>query len=150
MVSKKGSYFELIGYLDANFAGSKIDRKSKSGIYQFLGNSLISWFSKKQTSITLSTAKPKYISAESCCAQILRIKYQMEDYGIKFSYIPIRCNSTSAIQLTKNPILHSRTKYIEIKYHFIRGHVKEGNIDLEYVNTNNQLAHIFTKPLGED
>ena len=70
----------------------------------------------------------------------------MEDYEIKFNHILIGCDNTSVIQLTKNLILHSRTKHIEIRHHFIREHVKEGDIELEYVSTNDQLANIFTKP----
>ena len=74
----------------------------------------------------------------------------MEDYEIKFDHIPIKCDNISAIQLTKNLILHSRTKHIKIRHHFIREHVKDGNIVLDYVRTSNQLANIFTKPVGED
>ncbi|RCU36414.1 hypothetical protein DVA76_18100, partial [Acinetobacter baumannii] len=77
------------------------------------------------------------------------MKQQLVDFGLKFDSIPIRCDNTSAINLTKNPILHSRTKHIEIRHHFIRDHVAKGDIKLEFVNTQNQLADIFTKPLDE-
>ena len=78
------------------------------------------------------------------------MKQQLEDYVISFDHIPIRCDNTSAINLTKNYIQHSRTKRIEIRYHFIRDHVQKGNIKLEFVSTKMQLADIFTKPLSED
>ena len=67
-----------------------------------------------------------------------------------YDHIPIKCDNTSAINLSKNPVQHSRTKYIEIRHHFLRDHVQKGNIVLEFVNTDKQLADIFTKPLSED
>ena len=76
----------------------------------------------------------EYIAAESCCAQILWIK-QLEDFGIKLNKTPIRCDNTSAINLTKNPVQHSRSKYIEIRHHFIRDHVNNGDVILEFVCT---------------
>ena len=74
------------------------------------------------------------------------MKQQLGDYGLKFSKILILCDNTSAINLTKNPIQHSRTKHIEIKHHFIRDHVHRGDIELNFINFENQLADIFTKP----
>ena len=98
----------------------------------------------------MSTAKAEYIAAESCCAQLLWIKQQLEDYGITCSNIPIKCDNTSAINLTKNPVLHSRTKHIEVRHHFIRDHVQNNDISIEFVPTENQIADIFTKPLNEE
>ncbi len=146
----KESSINLIGYTDSDFAGCKLDRKSTSGSCQFLEKNLISWFSKKQNSVALSTAEAEYVAAGSCCAQILWIKQQLEDYGIKQNKISINCDNTSTINLTKNPIQHSRTKHIEIRHHFIRDHVLNGNVMLEFVCTNDQLADIFTKSLSED
>ncbi|PKA49894.1 Retrovirus-related Pol polyprotein from transposon TNT 1-94 [Apostasia shenzhenica] len=110
----KESTSNLIGYSDANFAGCKVDRKSTSGTCQFFGNALASWSSRKQNSIALSTAEAEYVAAGSCCAQLLWLKHQLLDYGIDLSHIPIKCDNTSSICLTKNPIQHSRTKHIEI------------------------------------
>ena len=92
----------------------------------------------------------EYIAVESYCVQILWIKQQLEDFGIKLNKTPIRCDNTSAINLSKNPIQHSRSKHIEIRYHFIREHVQNNDIILDYVCTENQLADIFTKALSED
>ena len=72
------------------------------------------------------------------------------DYGITINHIAIKCDNTSAINLSKNPIQHSRTKHIDIRHHFLRDHVQNGDISLEFVDTNNQLANIFTKPLNEE
>ncbi len=100
--------------------------------------------------MALSTAEAKYVTAVSCCTQSLYIKQQLKDFKILFDHIPIRCDNTSAISLSKNPIQHSRTKHIEIRYHFIRDHVQKGDIELEFVSTDHQLADIFTKPLIEE
>ena len=146
----KNSTCNLIGYSDSDFAGSKTDRKSTSGTCQFIGSALVSWHSKKQNSVALSTAEAEYISAGSCCAQILWMKQQLSDYGIILDRIPIKCDNTSAINLSKNPVQHSRTKHIEIRHHFLRDHVLKGDCVLEFVDTKNQLADIFTKPLPKE
>ena len=111
---------------------------------------LVSWFSRKQTSVALSTAEAEYIAAGSCCAQLLWMKQQLNDYRLDYSKIPIRCDNTSVICLTKNPILHSRTKHIDVRHYFIREHVENHDICLEYVKTEDQIADIFTKPLSTE
>ena len=143
------SDFGLCGYSDADFAGCKIDRKSTSGSCQFLGGRLVSWYSKKQKSISTSTAEAEYIAAGSCCAQIMWMRNQLFDYGLSYSKIPIYCDNQSAIAMTGNPVQHSLTKHISIRYHFIREQVLEGTIELHFVPTDQQLADIFTKPLPE-
>ena len=145
----RGVAFELNGFSDADYAGCRIDRKSTSGTCQFLGHSLVSWSSKKQNSIALSTAEAEYVAAGSYCAQLLWMKQQMEDYGLYFDHTPIKCDNTSAINLSKNPIQHSRTKHIEIQHHFLRDHVQKGDIELIYVHTDKQLTDIFIKFLDE-
>lgn len=106
--------FDLISYSDADFSECKLDRKSTSGTCHFLGYSLVSWFSKKQNSVALSTAEAEYIASGSCCAQILWMKQQLEDFDLHYDHIPIKCDNTSAINLSKNPVQHSQTKHIEI------------------------------------
>lgn len=117
----KSKEFNLTAYTDADYGGCKIDRKSTSGICHFLGNSLVSWGSKKKNTIALSSTKDKYVAASLCCTQVLWIKHQLEDYGIHLDRIPIKCDDTSIIALSKNPVFHTRTKHIGIKYHFLRG-----------------------------
>jgi hypothetical protein len=85
----KGSTFDLIGYSDADYAGCKIDRKSTSGTCQFLGRSLVSWASKKQNSVALSTAEAEYIDAGHCCAQLHWMRQTLRDYGYKLSKVPL-------------------------------------------------------------
>ncbi|XP_073153827.1 secreted RxLR effector protein 161-like [Henckelia pumila] len=145
----KDSSFNLIGYSDADYAGCRIIRKSTSETRQFLGDKLISWFSKKQTSIATSTAESEYLAAGIYCAQLLWIQQQPRDYGVDSSEAPIYFDNTSAIAITYNPVLHSRTKHIDIRHNFIRDHVQKKNVRLKYISTDLQVANIFIKPLPD-
>ncbi|KAJ1694595.1 hypothetical protein LUZ63_011293 [Rhynchospora breviuscula] len=143
----KQTDLDLVGYTDADFAGDRMDRKSTSGTCQFLGGSLVSWSSHKLTSVALSTAEAENVAAGSCCTQLLWMMQTLRDYELKFQKVPILCDNTSAILISKNPVLHSRTKHIEIRHHFIRDHVEKGDVELVHVDTKEQIADIFTKPL---
>ncbi|WVZ93864.1 hypothetical protein U9M48_039817 [Paspalum notatum var. saurae] len=140
-------YVLLGGFLDADHASCQIDRKSTSGTCQFLGTYLVSWSSCKQASISLSTTEVEYIAAASCCSQLLWMKATLSNFRLSFRRIPLLVDSTSAISIAKNPVLHSRTKHIDVRFHFLRDHYEKGDIDLIHVATQNQLADIFTKPL---
>jgi hypothetical protein len=145
----KCAQFELIGYLDLNYTGCKVDRKSTSGCCQFLGRSLVSWSSKKQNSVAHSTVEAEHISNGNCCAQLLWMKQTLLDYGISFKNVPHMCDNESAVKLATNPVQHSRTNHIDIRHHFLRDHVGKGDISIYSIETDNQLADIFTKPLDE-
>ena len=145
----KGSTFDLVGYSDSDYAGCKVDRKSTSGTCQFLGRSLVSWNSKKQTSVALSTAEAEYVAAGQCCAQLLWMRQTLRDFGYNLSKVPLLCDNESAIRMAENPVEHSRTKHIDIRHHFLRDHQQKGDIEVFHVSTENQLADIFTKPLDE-
>ena len=97
----------------------KVDRKSTLGTCQFLGRSLVSWSSKKQNSVSLSTAEAEYIAAGSCCAQLLWMTQTLKDYGIYVKHVPLLCDNESAINIAHNHVQHSRTKHIEVHHHFI-------------------------------
>jgi len=144
------SPIHLVGYSDSDFAGCKLDRKSTSGTCHLLGSSLISCHSKKQGCMALSTAEAEYIVVGGCCAQILWIKQQLEDFGLQVSKVPLLCDNTSAINLTKNHIQHSRTKHIEIQHHFIQDHVSNGDCEVKFIETKKQPTNIFTNPLPKD
>jgi hypothetical protein len=135
------SSLSLLGFSDADFAGCRVDKKSTSGTCQFLGSSHISWSSRKQSSVAQSTTE-----AASCCSQLLWITYTLSDFGEECSHVPPMCDSTSAISAAKKHVLHSRTKHIKVRYHFLRDNVEKGNIDLIHVPTEKQLADILTKP----
>ena len=142
--------FTLVGYTDADYAGYLIDRKSTSGMAQFLGPCLVSWASHKQNSIALSTTEAEYIAAAACCTQLLWLKQHLTDFGISFGPLEISCDITSAINISKNPVHHSRTKHIDIRHHFLRDHVEKNNIKLTHCRTEDQIADIFTKALPRE
>jgi hypothetical protein len=143
------SSLSLLGFSYADFAGCRVDRKLTSGTCQFLGSSLVSWSSRKQSSVAQSTTEAEYVVAASCCSQLLWITYTLSDFGEECSHVPLMCDSTSAISVAKNLVLHSRTKHIEVRYHFLRDTVEKGYIDLIYVPTEKQLTDILTKPLDQ-
>ena len=95
-------------------------------------------------------AEAEYIATGLGCAQILWMKQTLGDFGLTFSHVPIKCDNTSAISISKNLMQHSRTKHIEIRHHFLRDHAQKGDITLEFVRTEDQLVNIFTKPLNEN
>ena len=137
----------LDGYSDVDWAENADDRKSTSRGCFYVGNNLVSWISKKQNSISLSTAKAEYIITGSCCTQLLWMQKLLHDCGICQEHLTIYCDNTCAINISKNPIQHSRTKHIEIRHHFIRELVEDGTLTLEFIHTNDQKANLFTKPL---
>ena len=143
----KGASFTLLGYSDSDFAGCRVDCKSTSGGCHLLGRSLVSWSSKKQISVALSTAEAEYIAAGACCAQILYMKQSLLDYGVVLDRIPLLSDNESAVKIANNPVQHSRTKYIDIRHDFLRDHVARNDILLYGVRSEDQLADIFTKPL---
>ena len=108
----------------------------------------MSWSSKKQSTLSLSTAEVEYIAAANCGAQVVWMKQMLEDIHIYHDEpIPIFCDNTGAISTSKNPVMHSKTKHIPIEYHFLRDQVISKIAKLEYVGTKDQIADIFTKPL---
>jgi hypothetical protein len=124
----KGATFDLIGYSDSDYTGCKIDRKSTLGGCHLLGRSLVSWTSKKQNSVSLSTAEPKYIAACACCTQILCMKQTLLDYGVFLEKVHLLCDNESVVKIANNHVQHSCTKNIDIRHHFLRDHVAKGDI----------------------
>ena len=149
-LDEKGKSVDESRYRDSDFVGCKLDKKSTSGTCHLLGSSLVSWNGKKQDCVTLSTLEAEYIVVGSCCAQSLWMKQQLEDFEVNLGHISLICDNTSAINLTKNPIVHSRTKHIEIRHHFLRDLVLKGDCCIEFIDSEHQLADIFTKPLARD
>nr|GEY76273.1 hypothetical protein [Tanacetum cinerariifolium] len=111
---------------------------------------LISWSSKRQKSAAISSTEAEYIALSGCCAQILWMQSQLSYYGLGFNKIPMYCDNKSAIALCCNHVQHSRPKHIDIRYHFIKEQFENGVIKLYFVNTEYQLADLFTKALGRD
>jgi len=147
LLYRKSLDYKLVEFCDADYAGDRIERKSTNGNCQFLGENLISWASKRQATIDMSTAEVEYISAASCCTQLLWMKHQLEDYQINANSILIYCDNIATICLSKNAILHSRAKHIEIKHYFIRDYVQKGILVIQFIDIEHQWGDIFIKPL---
>ncbi|GJZ79811.1 retrovirus-related pol polyprotein from transposon TNT 1-94 [Tanacetum coccineum] len=143
----KDSSIALIAYEDADHAGCQDTRRSTSSIMQFLGDRLVSWSSKRQKSPVISSTEAEYIALSGCCAQVLWTRSQLTNYGLGFNKIPMYYDNKSAISLCCNNVQHSRSKHIDIRYHFIKENVENEVIELYFVNTEYQLANIFTKAL---
>ncbi|GJT92583.1 retrovirus-related pol polyprotein from transposon TNT 1-94 [Tanacetum coccineum] len=126
----------------------KIHAVAHLAVYK--GDRLVSWSSKRQKSAAISSTEAEYIALSGCCAQVLWMRSQLTDYGFGFNKIPMYCDNKSAIALCCNNVQHSRSKHIDIRFHFIKEHVENGVIELYFVNTEYQLADIFTKALGRE
>ncbi|GKD11276.1 retrovirus-related pol polyprotein from transposon TNT 1-94 [Tanacetum coccineum] len=145
----KDSGFELTAFSDIDHVGFLDTRKSTSGEIQFLGEKLVSWMSKKQDCTAMSTAEAEYVVLSASCAQVMWMRTQLKDYGFDYNKIPLYCDSQSAIEISCNPVQHSRTKHINVHYYFIKEQVERGIIELYFVRNEYQLADMFTKALSQ-
>nr|GFB94960.1 retrovirus-related Pol polyprotein from transposon TNT 1-94 [Tanacetum cinerariifolium] len=145
----KDSSVALTAFADADHAGCQDTRRSTSRSVQFLRERLISWSSKRQKSYVISSTEAEYIALYGCCAQILWMRSHLSDYGLGFNEISMYCDNKSAIALCYNNVQHSRSKHIDIRYHFIKEQVENGVIELYFVNLEYQLAISSLKHLAE-
>jgi hypothetical protein len=144
-----GDDFTLSGYTDSDWAGSVSDRKSTSGRCFSLGSAMISWQSRKQSNIALSTAEAEYIVACSASYEAIWLRKLLTGlFDLDMEATTILCDNQSCIKMTENPIFHDRSKHIEIRYHYIRDMVQRGALKLQHVSTNEQVVDVLTKPLS--
>uniref|UniRef100_A0A1J3JFK8 Retrovirus-related Pol polyprotein from transposon TNT 1-94 n=1 Tax=Noccaea caerulescens TaxID=107243 RepID=A0A1J3JFK8_NOCCA len=141
----------MTAYTDSDFAGDIDSGRSTSGYVFLMSNAAVAWSSKKQAVGTLSTTEAEYVAASFCATQCL----WMKKIVICFSQeeeecVTIICDNSSSIKLSKNPVLHGRTKHIKVRFHFLRDLVKEEEVSLVYCGTEDQIADIMTKPLKLD
>lgn len=145
---KKQEHEELVAFTDSDYAGDLDDRKSTSGYVFLIGGSAVSWASKKQPIVTLSTTEAEYVAATSCAQQAIWLKQVLEEMGSKQDgSIVIWCDNSSTIKLSKNPVFHGRSKHIAVRFHFLRNLAHDGVVKLVHCDTSEQLADMFTKPL---
>ena len=145
---KKGGDGELLAFTDSDYARDVDDRKSTSGYVFLMSSGAVSWCSKKQPIVTLSTTEAEFVAAATCVCQGIWMKRILEVLGHSHGDgITIMCDNSSTIKLSKNPIMHGRNKHIDVRFHFLRNLTKEGTIELVHCGTEDQVADIMTKPL---
>lgn len=146
---KKNVSTALTTYTDADWAGDADDRRSHGGYCIFFGDNIVSWSSKKQTFVSRSSIESEYRSMASAVSELLWILNFLKELHINVTSSPIVwCDNLSATALTINPIYHSRMKHIELDVHFIREKIANNLIEVNYIASVDQIADIFTKPLG--
>jgi hypothetical protein len=145
---KRGGNEKLEAYTDSDYAGDLDDRKSTSGYVFMLSSCAVSWSSKKQPVVTLSTTEAEFIAAASCACQGIWMRRILEKLGhTQLGSMTVYCDNSSTIKLSKNPVLHGRSKHIDVRFHFLRDLTKDGTLELAHCNSHNQIADIMTKPL---
>jgi hypothetical protein len=143
-----GDVLQLNGWTNYDYAGDLDDRKSTSGYLFMLGGGAVSWSSKKQPIVTLSTTEAEFVAAASCACQSIWLRNILKHLMVDQDHNTlIFCDNSSSIKLSKNPILHGRCKHIDVRFHFLRDLTKEGIVELVHCKTQDQLADIMTKPL---
>ena len=143
----------LIGYSDADFAGDMDTRRSTTGYVFMLSNGAITWCTSRQSSVSTSTTESEYIAASTAVKEIMWLRQLLHDIGetsLCGESVTLFIDNQSAIKLIKNPVYHKRTKHIDIKFHFIREKYQDKTINIQYINSNEKLADIFTKALPKD
>jgi len=144
-----GSKSELVGFSDADFA--KDTRRSTTGYAFFLSNGIVTWSSQRQRLVTLSTTESEYVAAAAAAKEAMWLRKLINDIeNTNSAAVVLNVDNQSAIKLAKNPEFHKRSKHIDIRYHYLRERVADGDIDIKYTPTEVQIADIFTKPLPRD
>ena len=150
LYTKEGSS-KCVGYSDSDWGGDLDDRKSTSGYLFQIGGGPVSWRSKKQSSVALSTAEAEYMALASAGQEAIWMRLlTAELHGSQMEELTIFEDNQSAIQMSKNPQFHGRAKHIGIKFHFIRELVSDGSVKLQYCPTEEMIADMLTKGLPHD
>ena len=150
LYTKNGSP-NCVGFSDADWAGDLNDRKSTSGYTFLMNGAAVSWRSKKQTCVALSTAEAEYIALSAAAQEALWMRQLLANLNVNFDEpVTIYEDNQSAICISKNPQFHGRSKHIDIKYHFVRDQVEKKTITVRYCPTGSMLADIFTEGIPKE
>ena len=135
-------------FSDADWAGDPTDRKSTIGMVIFLGSSPISWSSKKQSTVSRFSTEAEYHALASTAAELAWLRTLFKDLKLFLPHIPVLwCDNNSALAMASNPVFHSRTKHIEVDYHYVRGCVLRSTLGIKFISGHDNFADMFTKPL---
>lgn len=146
-----GTDFELRGYSDSDYAGDTDTRRSTTGYVFLLGGGAVSWRSKRQPTVALSTTEAEYMALAEAAREAIWLRLFLSELGFsQRSAITIFDDNQGAISLARNPVHHARTKHIDVRYHYVREQVAAGTINVLYCVTHDMVADILTKPLARD
>ncbi|CAK9811678.1 Copia protein [Anthophora quadrimaculata] len=138
----------LFGYADADWGNCAEDRRSYSGYSFILGGAVVSWESRKQRTVALSSTEAEYMSLAEATKEAIYLRKYLLELGFGFSLeIKLYCDNQGALKLAENPIFHNRTKHVDIKHHFVRDALRNKLLKLEYISTSEMVADVLTKSL---
>ncbi|GJZ10844.1 retrovirus-related pol polyprotein from transposon TNT 1-94 [Tanacetum coccineum] len=140
----------LVGFIDSDMAGNKDNMKSTSGYLMTFAGGAVSWQSRLQKCVALSTTEAEYMAATEACKELLWLKRFLQELGFKQQRYAVLCDNQSAIHLAKNSMFHKRTKHIDIRYHWIRDAIEDGMFELNKVHTDDNASDMLTKAVARE
>ncbi|KAL0540208.1 hypothetical protein IC582_024441 [Cucumis melo] len=145
-----GTYFTIRGYVDSDYTGDLDKNKSTTGYVFTLASGVVSWFSKLQSVVAMSTTEGEYVAATQASKEAVWLKMLLEELGHERKNISLFCGNQSGLYLARNPAFHAKTKHIQVQYYFVREKVEEGIIDMHKIHTKENLADYLTKAFNTD
>ncbi|GJX92059.1 retrovirus-related pol polyprotein from transposon TNT 1-94 [Tanacetum coccineum] len=140
----------LVAYTDSDLAGNKDNMKSTSGYLMTFAGGVVSWQSRLQKCVALSTTEAEYVAATEACKELLWLKRFLQELGFKQQRYAVLCDNQSTIHLAKNSMFHKRTKHIDIWYHWIRDAIEDGMFELNKVHTDDNASDMLTKAVARE